>query len=76
LDKPVRLALNDVVELIFNVNHLPFRVRGHVRVLRSPTMFGFQFFQVSTRTCLQIEELIEELKEKAAKNGGKPKPSG
>ena len=76
LDKPARLVLNAVVELIFNVNHLPFRVRGHVRVIRSPNMFGFQFFQVSTRTFLQIEELIDELKEKAAKNGGKPKPAG
>ena len=76
LDKPARLVLNAVVELIFNVNHLPFRVRGHVRVIRSPNMFGFQFFQVSTRTVLQIEELIDELKEKAARTGGKPKPAG
>jgi len=65
-----------VVELIFNVNHLPFRVRGHVRGLRSSTMFGFHFFGVSVRTSLQIEDLIEELKESAAKKNGKPKASG
>jgi c-di-GMP-binding flagellar brake protein YcgR len=67
LDKPKRLTLNIMVELIFNVNHLPFRVRAQVRAVRSDTTVGFQFHQVSQRTCLQIEDLIDELRETAAK---------
>jgi c-di-GMP-binding flagellar brake protein YcgR len=67
LDKPKLLTLNIMVELIFNVNHLPFRVRAQVRAVRSNAAIGFQFHQVSQRTSLQLEDLIDELKETAAK---------
>jgi hypothetical protein len=50
-----------MVELTFEVNRLPFRVRAQVKAIRSDKMIGFQFLQVSRRTQWQLEELIQEL---------------
>jgi hypothetical protein len=50
------------VELIFEVDHLPFRVRGQVREARSDKMVGFQFFQVNERVRRNLKDLVEELK--------------
>ena len=55
------LAVDQIVELIFTVNQLPFRVRGNVRTVRSTVLVGFEFLQVSERTLRQLNELIGEL---------------
>jgi len=60
-ERPLTLAVDEIVELIFCVNHMPFRVRGRVRVLRSDREIGFQFPQLSDRIRRQIEDLIGEL---------------
>lgn len=61
LDRPLSLAINEMVELIFCVNRMPFRVRGRVRFIRSATRVGFQFPQPSERVRRQLEELVGEL---------------
>jgi c-di-GMP-binding flagellar brake protein YcgR len=61
LQKPHPFPLDMTVELTFEVNRLPFRVRAQVRAVRSDKMIGFQFLQVSRRTQWQLEELIAEL---------------
>jgi hypothetical protein len=61
LQQPLTVSVNEIVELIFNVNHMPFRARGKVRVIRSKSLVGFQFPQLSERARLQIEDLIDEL---------------
>jgi hypothetical protein len=65
LEKPRRLTMDALVELAFNVNQLPFRVRGQVKAVRSSTKVGFQFHQVSRRMSLQLQDLIDELKQAA-----------
>jgi c-di-GMP-binding flagellar brake protein YcgR len=67
LEKPELLAPNIMVELVFNVNHMPFRVRGEVRRIRSSTTVGLQFHQLSQRACLQLEDLIDELEDRLKK---------
>jgi hypothetical protein len=61
-ERPLTLAENEVVELIFCVNQMPFRVRGRVRAIRSERVVGFQFPQVSDRVRRQLEDLIGELR--------------
>ena len=63
LQQPRPLPLDMMVELTFEVNRLPFRVRAQVKAVRSDKMIGFQFLQLSRRTQWQLEELIEELAE-------------
>jgi c-di-GMP-binding flagellar brake protein YcgR len=60
---PQRLSQEMVVELTFDVNHLPFRVRGQVRAIRSDTRIGFQFHLLRERVRMQIEDLMKELTE-------------
>lgn len=69
LARPRRLIVNTLVELAFNVNRLPFRIRGRVKVVRSSTKVGFEFHQVSHRMLLQLQDLIGELKEAAVAPG-------
>jgi hypothetical protein len=64
---PLTLAMDEIVELIFCVNHMPFRVRGKVRSIRSATLMGFQFPQISDRVRRQLEDLVGELIERLAK---------
>jgi hypothetical protein len=61
LQEPLDLSVDQIVELIFTVNQLPFRVRGNVRAVRSTVLVGFQFLHVSERTLWQLNELIGEL---------------
>jgi len=61
LHKPQKLAEDTNVELSFQVNHLPFRVRGKVRAIRSESKIGLQFLQVSERVRKQLEDLVDEL---------------
>jgi hypothetical protein len=63
LQQPLSIPQDSRVELTFNVNCLPFRVRALVKVIRSATMIGFQFHQVSKRTQGYLADLIEELAE-------------
>jgi hypothetical protein len=61
LEKPLTLAKDEIVELIFCVNQMPFRVRGKVRAIRSEILVGFQFPQLSDRIRRQLEDLVGEL---------------
>jgi len=61
-ERPLMFDMNEIVELIFCVNQMPFRVRGRVRVIRSESVTGFQFPQVSDRVRRQLEDLIGELR--------------
>ena len=61
LKGPLDLAVDEIVELIFNVNQMPFRVRGKVRVVRPKLLVGFQFLELSERTRWHLHELIGEL---------------
>jgi len=54
------------VELIFDVNHLPFRVRGQVKAIRSGRKIGFEFPPMRERAQRDLRDLIEELKENAS----------
>jgi hypothetical protein len=67
LQGPLNLAMDEIVELIFNVNQMPFHVRGKVRTVRSKVLIGFQFLQLSERTRRQLQELIGELIEALVK---------
>jgi len=61
LERPLTLAIDETVELIFCVNNWPFRVRGKVRAIRSETLIGFQFPQLNDRIRRQLEDLIGEM---------------
>jgi hypothetical protein len=67
LEMPLILAMDEIVELLFCVNQMPFRVRGKVRAIRSDTLIGFQFPHLSTRSRRQLEDLIGELIEHIVK---------
>jgi|ERR1700677_1223151 hypothetical protein len=56
-----RLAQDSFIELKFDVNHLPFRTRGQVKGIRSATLAGFSFPQLSTIVQRQLDDLVEEL---------------
>jgi hypothetical protein len=64
---PLELVMDQIVELIFSVNHMPFHVRGKVRSLRSETLIGFQFPYLSNRVRARLEDLIKEMIEHLAK---------
>jgi hypothetical protein len=61
--KPQRLSRDMLVELTFEINHLPFRVRGQVKAIRTDTTIGFQFPLLSDRVRNQLEDLMKELTE-------------
>jgi hypothetical protein len=67
LKGPLDIAVDEIVELIFNVNQMPFRVRAKVRAVRSKGLVGFQFLQLSERTRRHLHELIGELIESLIK---------
>jgi hypothetical protein len=59
---PQQVEPEQKVELTFNVNNLPFHVLAVVKAKRSFTEIGFEFPCLSERIKIQLEELIEELK--------------
>jgi hypothetical protein len=61
LSKPVSLDVDEKVELSFEVHCIRFRVLARARALRSNTLIGFQFYDVSERVKGQLKDLIEEL---------------
>lgn len=67
LKKPQPIARDMMVELTFQLNHLPFRLRGQAKAVRSDRQIGFQFLQVGVRVRRQIEDLIDELIESVVK---------
>jgi len=67
LEAPQELVMDEIVELIFSVNQMPFHVRGTVRSIRSETLIGFQFSHLSNRVRERLEDLIKELIEQLAK---------
>ncbi len=58
-----QLEIGETLEIAFNVNQLPFRVRARVRAVRSAKSLGAQFDSVSGRTERRLAELVEELRE-------------
>jgi hypothetical protein len=62
-EKEQRINRGTILELAFSVNNLPFRVRGEVMVVRSPTTLGLRFALLSHRVRFQLVDLIEELTE-------------
>jgi hypothetical protein len=76
LRRPQRLSQEMVVELTFDVNHLPFRVRGQVRAIQSDTRIGFQFHLLRERVRMQIEDLMKELTENILKRQASRKRIG
>jgi c-di-GMP-binding flagellar brake protein YcgR len=67
LETPQELVMDEIVELIFSVNQMPFHVRGTVRAIRSGPLIGFQFSHLSNRVRMRLEDLIKELIEELAK---------
>jgi len=61
-ERSLTLTKNEIVELTFCVNQMPIRVRGCVRAIRSESVIGFQFPQVSDRVRRQLEDLVGELR--------------
>jgi len=61
LQDPQPLEQDMMVELTFQINHLPFRVRGQVKAIRSETRIGFEFPTLSNRVRRQIEDMVDEL---------------
>jgi len=56
------VPVNARVELSFTIHHLLFRVRAEIRVVRPCGLeIGCQFFSLSHRMLLQIQDLVEEL---------------
>ena len=61
--QPLSLTQGAMVEIAFEVNQLPFRVRAQVRSARADTLVGFHFPALSRRVRAQLEDLLEELLE-------------
>jgi hypothetical protein len=67
LKRPLDLAVDEIVELLFTVNQMPFRVRAKVRAVRLKALVGFQFLRLSERSQRYLHELIGELIESLVK---------
>lgn len=61
---PLDLEREALVEIVFTVNQLPFRVRAQVRALISGTTVGFAFVHLSGRLSSNLRDLIDELAER------------
>jgi c-di-GMP-binding flagellar brake protein YcgR len=61
LRQPRDLPTDTQVELTFSVHHLPFRVRGQVKAIRSDSTIGLQFPVLSERVQKQLDDLMKEL---------------
>jgi hypothetical protein len=55
------LSHDALVELKLQINHLPFRVRGQAKGIRSATSAGFSFPLLSETGRMQLEDLLAEL---------------
>ena len=62
LRQPIpELLLDQVIELLFEVKGLPFRLRARAKSFCPHHTVGFEFLDVSARKRGQLEDLIEEL---------------
>jgi len=61
LQKPQCLSHDALAELKFEINHLPFRVRGQVKGIRLGASAGLNFPVLSETVQLQLEDLVEVL---------------
>ncbi len=61
--QPLPLTQGAMVEIAFEVNQLPFRVRAQVRSAHADTLVGFHFPALSRRVQVQLQDLLEELLE-------------
>ena len=61
LQEPQSLPQDTMVELTFQINSLPFRVRGQVKEIRSDTRIGFEFPLLNKKVRRQLEDLVNEL---------------
>lgn len=61
LEKPQLLSQDTIVELTFQINNLPFGVRGQAKGIRSDTRIGFQFPLLTDKVQRQLEDLVDEL---------------
>jgi len=78
LPQPHQLPDDKLVELTFNIHHLPFRVRGQVKAIRSDRTIGFQFTVLTDRAKKQLDDLMKELiadirRRQAERNATTPK---
>lgn len=69
LETPQVMHKDALVEIVFSVNQLPFRVRGQIKAVRSSTEVGFLFPALSKRARVRLGDLIEELRENRKTNG-------
>lgn len=57
------IELEGIYELTFTVNRLPFRVRGQVRSIRGGGTIGVEFVDLSKRSRMYLQDLVQELAE-------------
>ena len=61
LAEPCELSPGVAVEVAFIVNQLPFRVRAEVRTVTARKTVGMSFLNLSVRSTLNLQELVQEL---------------
>ena len=61
LRDPQSLSEDTVVELTFDVDQLPFRLRAQVRAIRSDVSIGCQFLIASPRVQKRLDDLIGDI---------------
>jgi hypothetical protein len=61
LQEPQSLPQDTMVELTFQINSLPFRMRGQVKEIRSDNRIGFEFPLLNKKVRRQLEDLVNEL---------------
>ena len=66
LTKPVYIQ-EDILDLVFSVNGLPFCVRGHIQYIKNETKIGIHFMQLSSRARQQLVDLLKELEEESSR---------
>jgi c-di-GMP-binding flagellar brake protein YcgR len=65
--EPLSIAHDEIVEVAFKVNGLPFSLRAQAKSIRSGTSIGFKFPLLSAKARRRLEDLIEQLMETTVK---------
>lgn len=63
VQQPHGAEVGDTVEIAFEVNQLPFRVRAEIKVVVSRVTIGVEFLGLSRRSSQRIQDLVDELAE-------------
>jgi len=71
MQDPQQLPKGMTVELAFQINQLPFIMRGSIKVVQSETRIGIQFSDLKENVRRQLEDLVEELIRNLAKHFAK-----